>query len=65
MHIKRRAYKYRWDQVQVRYRGFKALKYMPNGLIYVIKPLIVGLIPQKILVKFKKNEAGKIKNKKS
>ena len=51
---KRRAYKYRWDEVQVRYRGFKALDLMPNGLIYVIKPLIVGLIPQKILVKLRK-----------
>ncbi len=50
---KRRAYKYRWDEVQVRYRGFKALDLMPSGFLYVIKPLIVGLIPQKILVKLR------------
>ena len=51
---KRRAYKYRWDEVQVRYRGFKALGLMPNAWIYVIKPLIVGLIPQKCLCRLRK-----------
>lgn len=51
---KRRAYKYRWDEVQVRYRGFKALGLMPNAWIYVIKPLIVGLIPQKCLCQLRK-----------
>lgn len=52
--FKRRAYKYRWDEIQVRYRGFKELGLMPNGWIYVIKPLIVGLIPQKLLSKIRK-----------
>ncbi|WP_197695383.1 glycosyltransferase family 2 protein [Megamonas hypermegale] len=51
---KRRAYKYRIDDVQVRYRGFKALGLMPSGFLYVIKPLIVGLIPQKILCQLRK-----------
>lgn len=51
--FKRRAYKYRWDEVQVRYRGFKKLGLMPEGILYVIKPLIVGLIPQKFLVKLR------------
>lgn len=51
--FKRRAYKYRWDEVQVRYRGFKALGLMPKKFLYVIKPLIVGLIPQKILAKLR------------
>lgn len=52
--FKRRAYKYRWDEVQVRYRGFKALGLMPKGFLYVIKPLIVGLIPQVILSKIRR-----------
>lgn len=52
--FKRRAYKYRWDEIQVRYRGFKKLGLMPKGFLYVIKPLIVGLIPQKFLVKLRK-----------
>ena len=50
---KRRAYKYRIDDVQVRYKGFKALGLMPKGFLYVIKPLIVGLIPSSILVKLR------------
>lgn len=52
--FKRRAYKYRWDEVQVRYRGFKALGLMPKAFLYVIKPLVVGLISQKILVRLRK-----------
>lgn len=51
--FKRRAYKYRWDEVQVRYRGFKKLGLMPKGYIYIVKPLIVGLIPQKVLSKLR------------
>lgn len=52
--FKRRAYKYRLDEVQVRYKGFKALGLMPKAFLYVIKPLIVGLIPQKLLAKLRK-----------
>lgn len=51
--FKRRAYKYRWDEVQIRYRGFKELKLMPKAILYVIKPLIVGLIPQEFLSKLR------------
>ena len=43
--VARRKYRYRIDEAKVRYRGFKALGLMPRGLLYVIKPLIVGLIP--------------------
>ncbi len=53
---KRRAYKYRFDEAQVRYHGFKRLGLLPNGIFYVIKPLIVGLIPQSML-KILRNEA--------
>lgn len=51
---KRRAYKYRWDEFQIRYRGFKMLGLMPLAMPYVTKPLIVGLIPQKILVRLRR-----------
>lgn len=47
--FKRRAYKYRLDEAKVRYEGFKKMKLMPIGFPYVLKPLIVGLIPQKVL----------------
>jgi len=47
--FKRRAYNYRLDEAKVRYNGFKKMKLMPLGLLYVLKPLIVGLIPQVVL----------------
>jgi glycosyltransferase involved in cell wall biosynthesis len=45
----RRKYRYRWNEMIVRYEGFKKLKLMPGAWPYVLKPLIVGLIPQKLL----------------
>lgn len=42
---KRRKYRYRIDEAKVRWKGFKKLKLLPVGLIYVVKPLIVGLMP--------------------
>lgn len=50
---KRRKYKYRIDEAKVRFRGFKKLGLLPKGILYVIKPLIVGLIPGFILEKAK------------
>lgn len=50
---KRRAYKYRIDEARVRYKCFKRLGLLPKGLIYVLKPLIVGLVPQSILAKLR------------
>lgn len=47
--FRKRVYKYRFGEARVRYNGFKKMKLMPLGLIYVFKPLIVGLIPQKVL----------------
>ncbi|GAA0077159.1 glycosyltransferase EpsE [Clostridium sp. CTA-5] len=52
--FKRRKYRYRINESIVKYKGFKALKLMPIGIVFVIKPLIVGLIPIKLLNKIKK-----------
>lgn len=46
---KRRRYRYRINEARVRYRGFKKLNLLPKGFPYVIKPLIVGLIPAPLL----------------
>lgn len=46
---RRRKYRYRIDEAKVRYRGFKKLGLLPRGIPYVIKPLVVGLIPTFIL----------------
>lgn len=45
----RRKYRYRIYEAIVRYKGFKSLDLLPHGLIYVIKPLLVGLMPRKSL----------------
>ena len=47
--FKRRKYRYRINEAGVRLRGFCALGLMPKGIPYVIKPLIVGLIPPPLL----------------
>ena len=48
--LKRRKYRYRIDEAKVRYKGFKMLGLLPAGMIYVVKPLIVGIIPARILM---------------
>ena len=50
---KRRKYRYRVDEAKVRFRGFKKLGLFPAAVPYVVKPLIVGLIPQNLLDRFK------------
>lgn len=56
--FKRRKYRYRINEARVRFYGFKLLKLYPKGIIYVIKPLIVGLLPlglkRKIILSTKK-----------
>lgn len=47
--ISRRKYKYRFDEAIVRWKRFRQLGLMPGAFPFVIKPLIVGLIPAKIL----------------
>lgn len=42
---KRRKYRYRIDEMIVRYNGFKNLGLLPRGYVYVFKPLLVGTIP--------------------
>ena len=50
---KRRKYRYRLDEARVRLKGFQKLGLLPGGLPYVIKPLLVGLIPVPLLEKIK------------
>ena len=46
---KKNKYIYRVDEARVRYRGFKKLGLLPWGIIYVIRPLIVGIIPKTLI----------------
>ena len=45
----RRKYKYRINEAKVRAKGFSALGLMPKAVPYVVKPLIVGLLPDGLL----------------
>lgn len=47
--LKRRKYRDKINEAKVRRIGFKKLGLFPRAIPYVIKPLIVGLIPQKLL----------------
>lgn len=52
--IKYRPMKYRIDEAIVKYKGYKAMGNLLCGLPYVVKPFIVGMLPQKILYQIKK-----------
>lgn len=61
--MKKHLYRYRIDEAVVRYHGFYSLRLFPKGIPYVVKPLVVGLIPQRILNRLK-NSFFKRRNKK-
>ena len=45
----KRKYKFRINEYKVRYENFKKMGWLPRYYIYCLKPLIVGIIPVKIL----------------
>ncbi len=47
--LKKRTLSARWNEVRVRYRRFRALGLLPGALLYVIKPLAVGILPVGLL----------------
>lgn len=51
--MKRRKYRYRIDEAEVRWHGFRNMGLMPGAVPWVVKPLIVGLIPPGALQKLK------------
>lgn len=48
---KKKKYKYRFNEMWVRKEGFKELGLLKNfqNYIYVVKPLLAGLVPQKLI----------------
>lgn len=46
---RRRKYRYRLNECRVKWSGFSQLGLMPRGIPYALKPLIVGLVPDKAL----------------
>ncbi len=54
---KYRPMKYRIDEAIVRYKGYKSLNILSvRGVLYVVKPIIIGIIPQRILYFIKKKQ---------
>jgi glycosyltransferase involved in cell wall biosynthesis len=52
--FRRRKYHYRLNECYVKLNGFIKLGLMPRGIIYAIKPLIVGFIPNQLLNRLKR-----------
>lgn len=54
--VKRKKYKFRIDEVKIRYQGFKRLGLLPKGMLYIFKPLLVGFMPYRLLRKLRREE---------
>lgn len=48
----------RWNEVRTRYVRFKSLGLLPGAFPYVVKPVAVGLIPNRMLEWMKKKRTG-------
>ena len=57
-----RKMRHRWNESITRYQHFKKLGLLPQALLYVIKPILAGLIPEKFLIKLK---TARLKNSKA
>lgn len=47
---------HRWNETVTRWRHFRKLGLLPQKTIFVVKPLIVGLLPEKVLSAVKKGK---------
>ena len=55
----KRKFRYRIDEMIVRYNGFRALGLFPRAIAYVFRPLVVGLVPRFIYSAHRKRQFGK------
>lgn len=55
----KRKYRYRVNEARVRYRGFRAMGIMKGNMRYVLKPLLVGLIPATIMKAYRRKQFTK------
>lgn len=56
---KKRKFKYKIDEFFLRLEDFKLLGLMPHGIIYSVKPLLIGLLPKKFILKINKRRYKK------
>lgn len=52
--VKYRPMKYRVDEAIVKFKGYRAMGNLMCGLPYVLKPILIGMMPQKLLYHIKK-----------
>ena len=57
-----RKLRHRWNESVTRLMRFKELGVLPKALPYVVKPLAVGMIPNRILLTIKKNQNEQLFN---
>ena len=53
-----RRMRHRWNETVTRYRRFSALGLLPGALPWVVKPLAVGLLPERLLGRIKEKRRG-------
>lgn len=56
---KRRKYRFRFNEAFIKYRGFKKMGLFPKGILFALKPLIVGLIPTQLMAGIQKKYYSK------
>lgn len=47
--FRRRKYRYRFKEAAVKIKGFARLGLMPKGFVFALKPLVVGVVPVRLL----------------
>lgn len=53
-----RKMRHRWNEVLTRYRRFRELGLLPKAFPWVVKPIAVGLLPEGILSRLKRQKEG-------
>lgn len=61
-HQKYRPMKDRINEAKIRYNGFKLLNLGLKSIPYIVKPIIIGLIPTNIFYKIRKHQYERFKN---
>ncbi len=54
-----RRMKHRWNEVVIRFIRFRELGRLPQALPWVVKPIIVGALPENLLAYLKKRREGR------
>lgn len=62
---KKRKFRHRINEAVTRWNHFSKLGLLPKALPYVAKPVLVGLLPEKLLIKMRKKRAAKTEKRES